>query len=351
MDKNKILLVSSDESVFTQPCRYALEKLGYVLDYFNYRADLYFKNKLVRRLYRTIPGAKHLLKNRINRNFFKKVDSFGPDYVFALRAEHLLPEFLKKLKARDIITFNWSSEDIWPGPDKGWGINVRLASSYDFFFVMDPHLLRQLKQSGFENCYYLPFCADVNEQTSNPFQNRKEKYDIAMVASYSVSDYSNRTKYMESIKDLRLNIFGSAAWQKSSLKDCYRGTVTPDKVPDIYRHAKMVPNIHYDKTGSESEGINLRPFEAMAAGALLISDDSRAEMSKLFRAGEEFISFPTGNYEKFRELCKYYLDHSQERLQIAQNGYQSIIANHSYIKRMRQMMDIVESSINTNTCR
>lgn len=147
---------------------------------------------------------------------------------------------------------------------------------------------------------------------------------------------------MEAIKDLGLNIFGSVNWLQSPLKDCYRGVITPDKVLSVYRRSKIVTNIHYDKSGSDSEGINLRPFETMASGAMLISDDSRAEMSRLFKDREEFISFPTGNYEEFKRLVKYYLDHSEERMRIAKNGYDAVMGKHTYLVRMREMMDIVQ---------
>ncbi len=338
--KKKILLVAAEDSGHRGPCERALLKLGYDVVFFNYRRGLYFRNKIVRKIYRTIPGAKNLLKRRISLDFLKKVKETKPDYVFSLSAELILPEAVVEAKAMGVVTINWFLEYIWK-----WEANVKLASVYDLFFSSDPYVLKKLKQEkGLNNCFCLPQAFDLKDGSLNPFENRREEYDLAVVASYSSSFYSHRTNTLDAIKDLGLNIWGPKGWLTSPLKGYYRGKANGDEVLEIYRKTKIVPNTHYKR--EPAEAITLRPFEAMGSGAMLVSDDVRSSIFELFKDGEEFISFHDGDTDKLREIIKHYINHPEERIRIAKRGYEKVIASHTYQVRMKNMMDIANSHLN-----
>ena len=331
-----ILMVAAGDSGHRRPCERALLNLGYDVELFNYRTGLYFKNKLVRKIYRTIPGAKNLLKKRITREFLKKVREIKPDYIFSLSAELILPEAVEKVKAMGIVTINWFLEYMWK-----WDANVKFASVYDLFFSSDPYVLRKLKEEyGFNNGFCLPQAFDLKEGAGDPFEDRREEYNLAVVASYSSTIYSHRTSMLEAIKDLGLNIWGPEGWLKSPLKDCYRGKANGDEVLEIYRKTKIVTNTHYKR--EPAEAITLRPFEAMGSGAMLVSDDVRSSIFDLFKDGEEFVSFHDGDPARLREIVQYYLAHPEERLRIAKRGYEKVATSHSYQVRMREMIDIVK---------
>ena len=334
-EKNRILLVSSENSEFTDPWRKTLVKLGYTVTLFDQRSGAYYYNKYVRKLYRIIPGAKQVLKRSTSKKFLKKIRENSVDYVIALKAETILPEAILEARKMGIVTINWYPEYIW-----NWSVIEKIAPAYDFFFCPDPYILNKLKEEkGLNNCFYLTYAADIDGNTPNPFEGRQEIYNVSMVASYSGFMFSNRSGYLTLIKDLGLNVWGSEEWAGSSLKKCYRGKVTPGGVLDIYRKTKIVPNMHYNKY--PAAGTNLRPFEAMASGAMVISDDIRADIFNVFKDGEEFVSFHEGDSQRFKELVEYYLNNPEERLKIAKNGYQAIMTRHTYFMRMKEMMDII----------
>lgn len=337
MEKNRILLVSTNDAEFKEPWRKALVKLGYEVDFFDYRTGPYFSNIIIRKIYRIIPGAKEILKRKISRNFLDKAREYKPDYIVSIKAELILPEAIIKAREMGVVTMNWYPEYVWQ-----WEVIEKLAPVYDFFFSSDPYVLKKLKEEkGLNNCFYLAYAADINGSSPNPFEDREEIYNISMIASYSSFMFSNRAEYLTSIKDLGLNIWGSKEWLESPLKECYRGRVAKGGVLDIYRKTKIVPNMHYNKY--PAIGTTLRPFEAMASGALLISDDTRADIFQVFKDGEEFVSFHGGDGRKFKELVEYYLNHPEERMTIAKNGYKSILTKHTYLIRMKEMMNIVKS--------
>ncbi len=335
MGKNKILLVSPGNSEFTDPWRKALVKLGYEVTLFDYRSSIYFSNKYIRKLYRIIPGAKQILKKNTSRRFLKKVKENSIDYVVALKAETILPEAIREAGKIGVITMNWYPEYIW-----NWSVIEKIAPAYDFFFSSDPYVLNKLKEEkGLSNCFYLAYAADIDENTPDPFENREEIYNVSMIASYSGFMFSNRLEYLIQIKDLGLNVWGSKEWAESPLKKCYRGRVIQGGVLDIYRKTKIVPNMHYNQY--PATGTTLRPFEAMASGAMVISDDIRPDIFNIFKDGEEFVSFHEGDSQRFKELVEYYLSHPEERLRIARNGYRSILTKHTYSIRMKEMIELV----------
>ena len=228
----------------------------------------------MRRISRKLPFIKRVVNKNTNRRFKRAIDISQPDALFCLKADTIYPETVQYARKKGIITINWYPDFIWD-----WDTIQKLVPVYDFFFSQDSYVLRLLKERGFNNCHYLPSAADLNENNPDPFINRTDNYNIAMIATYSGSVYSERAKYIEAVKDLGLNIWGPPSWLGSPLKHYYRGTITPDKVFDIYRETKIVPNIHYSK--EIAEGISLRPFETMGSGAMLISDDVRSDIFNL----------------------------------------------------------------------
>lgn len=338
-NKKKILIIRVAACSFAGPCEKAFIKMGYDTTSFDYRTGIYFNSKIVRRLSKFFPIIKKLVKKDLNRRFLQKVNDYKPDYLFSLKAETIEPETIDYIKKRGIITINWFPDYIW-----AWDGIEKLAPVYDYFFCQDHHVLRMLRDKGLKNCFYLPSAVDLDEGDSEPFSNRQEEFDIAMCGSYSKEYYEKRDKAFASIKDLGLNIWGGGGWTETELKNNFRGVVSPSEVVDIYRRSRIVINIQYNE--EPAEGVSLRPFEATGGGALLISDDGRADILRLFKDGEEFISFPDGDTQKLRGLVKHYLAHPEERLKIARRGYEKTKNNNTFLMRMQEVFRVIEDGSN-----
>ncbi len=84
-------------------------------------------------------------------------------------------------------------------------------------------------------------------------------------------------------------------------------------------------------------GIPLRVFDIMGAGGFLISN-YQPELAELFVPGEDIVL-----YDSIPDLLmkiEYYLEHEDERIQIAQNGYDKVKEFHSYDVRLEEMLKI-----------
>jgi spore maturation protein CgeB len=84
---------------------------------------------------------------------------------------------------------------------------------------------------------------------------------------------------------------------------------------------------------------NLRLFEATGMGALLITD-WKPNLSEYFDAGREAVAYRTA--EECVEKVRYYLRHDDERITIAAAGQNRTLTEHTWPRRMRELVEIVE---------
>lgn len=84
-------------------------------------------------------------------------------------------------------------------------------------------------------------------------------------------------------------------------------------------------------------GLPLRIFDLMGAGGFVISN-YQAEIPEHFVPGEDIVL-----YDSIPDLLskiEYYLEHEEERIQIANNGYEKVKELHSYDVRLTQILQI-----------
>lgn len=82
-------------------------------------------------------------------------------------------------------------------------------------------------------------------------------------------------------------------------------------------------------------GIPLRVFDIMGAGGFVISN-YQPELAELFVPGEDIVL-----YDSIPDLLmkiEYYLEHDEERKQVARNGYEKVKEYHSYDVRIMEML-------------
>ena len=85
-------------------------------------------------------------------------------------------------------------------------------------------------------------------------------------------------------------------------------------------------------------GLPLRIFDLMGAGGFVISN-YQAEIPEYFIPGEDIVL-----YDSIPDLLvkiEYYLEHEEERIQIAKNGYNKVKEYHTYDLRLLTMFEII----------
>lgn len=99
--------------------------------------------------------------------------------------------------------------------------------------------------------------------------------------------------------------------------------------------AKIVLNItRTDFYGAET-GINLRIFEALAAGCFLLTDHCD-ELGELFRIGEEIETYRSS--ADLADKVRHYLAHPDERRAVATAGHAAFHARHTWQARLTHQL-------------
>lgn len=105
------------------------------------------------------------------------------------------------------------------------------------------------------------------------------------------------------------------------------------EMPLIFNNSKINLNI---TAKSIRSGLSLRIFDVLGCGGFLITN-YQAELPEFFEIGKDLVAYES--LEHLKELCAYYLAHEDERLEIAQHGYETIKKHHTYDIRVLQIIE------------
>lgn len=207
---------------------------------------------------------------------------------------------------------------------------------YDHIFSFSKVTTRFFQDSLGLSASHLPFGALPVEQLA-----LGKSSEALFVGSADL----RRVFLLESIRD-RVSIRGNR-WERNyplmsaSLRSRVDDrTVWGEELQALLQSAKIVINItRSDFYGAET-GVNLRIFEALAAGCFLLTDYCE-EVGELFRAGEEIEVFRSA--AELKEKVRYYLENESERERIARNGHARFLSAHTWSSRVDQIRSTVAS--------
>jgi hypothetical protein len=208
-------------------------------------------------------------------------------------------------------------------PSVYWALDIHLTHgfaalkqgypNYNFLFGAHRTEVGKLKLQGIP-IEWLPFACDSQIHCK---KNRPIIYDIAFVGG----DDGVPRKFL--LQELR-----------ERYPQSFIGQASHEQMSDIYSGAKIGFNY------SIQLDINMRFFEVMACGAMLLTNAlPRKDLEMLdLLPGRDFVEYQT--FEELLDQLDYYLKHEQERKNIAQTGYDRV-KNHTYRQRMTKVLQVV----------
>lgn len=114
------------------------------------------------------------------------------------------------------------------------------------------------------------------------------------------------------------------------------GPVDPlTEAPYVYQNTKINLNLTY--RGIES-GIPLRIYDIMSCKGFVLSNYQR-EIPEIFESDKDLVLFE--NELEMLDKIKYYLNHDDIRLEIANNGFEKVKKYHSYQTKLQIILDAV----------
>ncbi|MGG5737847.1 MULTISPECIES: CgeB family protein [Bacillus cereus group] len=270
-----------------------------------------------------------------------------PDFILVLSG--LSGEFnsvMPVLKNAGFTTGLWLTEDPYYTE-----VTQNLVPYYDYIFTQDLNCIKFYKEIGCNNVFHLPLAA--NQEVFKPsLKEDTYKYDLSFIGAA----FENRINFVDSIaeylaeKNTKIVGFG---WEKlknyERLKDKIQllPLAKYEDALQFYVSTKININLHRSPSDKElncnsanikAYSVNNRTFEINAVGSFQLTD-IRPDVSKHYIPGVEIETFNSAS--EFIQKAEYYLEHVQERKRIAKNGLDRTLKNHTYDKRILQLLNYI----------
>jgi spore maturation protein CgeB len=99
-------------------------------------------------------------------------------------------------------------------------------------------------------------------------------------------------------------------------------------------------NRHIDV--AEGHANNMRLFETTGVGTLLLTE-AAPNLADLFVPGREVVAYE--DEDDLVEKIEHYLEHDDERVEIASAGQRRTLSEHTYRRRMTELAAILEQRL------
>ncbi len=194
-------------------------------------------------------------------------------------------------------------------------LHLQLANDFDYVFIAQREYLEKFKEHCHENIYWLPLGADP--EIHSP-KSKEKFFDVGFVGSLSSSVHERRKNLLE-----KINLKNKVAFKRCFL----------DEMSKHFSQSKIVFN------NAIKNDLNMRVFEAMSIGSLLLTDKTEGNgQTVMFADGEDYVLYDDDN---INEKINYYLTHEDEREKIAARGREIILKAHTYFHRVEELLDVV----------
>ncbi len=332
-------------------CVAALRELGRLVEVFE-APDFYDAFSAVQRL-RVKPDRQEYLENSflqvLSQAILAKVESFEPDLVLCLAQAPLNRQALARLRKDGIPTAMWFVEDY-----RLFTYWRAFAPYYDLFAVIQKEpFSAELAAAGVSNALYLPLAAQPD--LHRPLElSPAEKKRFGSELSFMGAGYPNRRAAFRHFARRDFKIWGTE-WDDDSvlapLVQMKGQRISTEDAVRIFNAASINLNLHSsiraDQLVSNGDFVNPRTFEIAACGAFQLVD-KRALMPDLF-ADNELASF--ASFEELQDKISYFVSRPEERAAYAERGRARVLADHTYARRMRTLLDFAAERLPGRTVR
>ena len=197
---------------------------------------------------------------------------------------------------------------------------IRFSMLFDYAFVFHPGYDSLFLSKGHPRPLCIGHAVEADIFTG---EDLTRIYEVGWVGRLNGKKYSIRRRCIQRLN----NIF-----KMNDISQHY----SPEEMSVIYRQSKVVVNLSRDDYLQDA---NLRCFETMAAGALLITPKP-TEMDELgFIEGVHYIGYEQ-EFE-IENLIRFYLEHESERLTITCAARKLVLQKHTYDYRVKTILDVL----------
>lgn len=264
------------------------------------------------------------------------------DILICMAQAPISARALQELRRQGVVTVLWFVEDYlrftyWK----------EMSKYYDFVFTIQKgECIESIRAAGAGHVHYLPTACDPRFHVPlSVSAEDREKWGSPI--SFVGAGYHNRQQAFASLAHYPFKIWGSEwpgckPFDRMVQENSRR--IAPEEYIKIFNTTDININLH---SSSERDGVdptgdflNPRTFELASCEAFQLVDE-RALLSEAFKAGEEVVTFTS--IADLKEKIDYYSTRPEERKRIARKGRERVLRDHTYEKRMEEMLSVIYS--------
>ncbi len=291
-----------------------------------------------RRLNSQIFRLPHVVRKHWERHFLSKVnrlvlgmiDNYSPDLVMIYNSEYLIPETCSAVSKKAKLLFFMGDSPFYTPQN-----NYYLSCLQYADLVLSPDTLwaEQLNTMGLNRTLY--FIPGVDEKSyyiiepSEKLQEEKAKEVLYVGSCYLNSWGYKKALLMNSFTGFDFSLYGNSAWRRwfpffPALEDHYTesGFIPQERLNRMYNATRIIP---VDGNPGIINGVHLRMFEALAAGALPLIEYRKDVDDPLFRGFTGDLPV-IRDYNHAGDIASEYLADERGRQQLAG-------AMHAFLKQ------------------
>jgi hypothetical protein len=198
---------------------------------------------------------------------------------------------------------------------------ISWSKLFDLVFVFHPEYDTEFRTAGHPGAHFIPHAIEpslfLGEEPDRVFE-------IGWVGQTRGPLYRTRERLLPVLsRSFRMN-----DWRRRH---------EPEEMARIYRQSKIVVNMARDDFPQDA---NMRTFEAMGAGALLLTS-LPTELEKIgFEDGVHFVGYR--KEAEIAPLVRKYLSEESGRRRIAEEAREKVLREHSYDRRVEKILELVK---------
>jgi glycosyltransferase involved in cell wall biosynthesis len=208
---------------------------------------------------------------------------------------------------------------------------------YDLMVTSIPHYISYFKKAG-KNAEFLKLAFE--NSILEKLQEQPVKYDITHIGGYG-EIHNERNLILEKVAEvLKLDTWGYATKNlnpDSPILKNFHGEAWGIEMFNILYNSKITITGHIKKV-ARNYANNMTLYEATGVGCLLMTV-MKDNLGEIFEVGKEVVAYQDA--DDLIEKIRYYLNHEEERKQIAEAGQRRTLQDHNYKNRSEELIAIL----------
>jgi spore maturation protein CgeB len=258
-----------------------------------------------------------------------QAEAFEPDVVYCQNLWYLSRRALRMLHKRGALVAGQIASEMPP---------PRQLQGFDFLLTSLPHYVDAFRKLGVPAEY---FRIGFDERVLARLEGEpRGNGGVVFAGALNRAQHRKGNELLERVaRRVPIDFWGydATGWEADSpILRGYKGQAWGVEMFRVLRRARVALNRHIALANGFAN--NMRLYEATGVGTLLLTE-AKSNLAELFEPGEEVVIY-TGE-EDLVAQTRYYLDHEEERSAIAEAGQKRTLRDHTYARRMEELVPLL----------